>query len=144
MLRLRGSRNKVTQKGYFMANKTPKTIKASKKSFDNLHQAHGALQPAVDMDEMFGIRSPYVTETGKDIKKIEDYQEFLGEMSITDLQAHAHSMGVIPLDSKERLVNSLERKFVEYRTSKVPHTPIPVKINPKFAKFARDYHGGNL
>lgn len=124
-----------------MATKTKapvKTTKASKKSLNSISQTHGALAPTFDLDEQLGIRSPY---TAKDLKA---YQSELAEMGTADLQGHAHQIGVVPMDSRERLVTALERKFIEHKTSRMPIKPVPVKINPEMESWHKRYQAGTL
>lgn len=122
-----------------MAKSSPvKSVKASKKSVNSLSQTHGALAPTFDLDEQLGIRGPYT------VKNLKAYQTQLGEMGTADLQSHAHQIGVVPMDSRERLVNALERKFVEHTTSRVPVKQLPVKINPEMADWHKRYQAGTL
>ena len=117
---------------------TTKTPKAKKPSIASLNQTHAALSPDIDMDKLFGIKSLY------EEKDIQEYSAAIGEMSTVELQDHAHSKGVVPLDSRERLVASLERKFIEHKSKTMPTKPIPVQINPKMEKWYKQWAGGSL
>lgn len=115
------------------------TTKASKRgSLASLSQTHGALAPTIDMDAIFNIKSPYTA------KSAQEYTAQLKEMGTADLQSHAHAIGIVPLDSRERLVAALERKFSEHKIQKIPVRQIPVQINPEMAEWHKSYQAGTL
>ena len=59
----------------------------------------------------------------------EEYQKNLLEMSKIDLQAHAREIGIVPIDSVERLTQNLMREFKNYVF--YLHKPIKAKVAPK-------------
>lgn len=127
----------MQEKGLITMANPKKTAKASKKpSIDNLSQTHAALTPDIDMDKMFGI-TPLYSE-----KDLDEYSAKLKEMATVELQDHAHSKGVVPLDSRERLVAALERKFVEHKSQRLPQKSVPVKINPDMAEWHKKWSMG--
>lgn len=88
------------------------------------HETHGALAPVFNMAEAFGLKSAYTAAT------IDQYRKELTGYAITDLHAHAHKVGVIPLDPKEKLIAALEKKFVETRSKEQPMRIIPPTVRP--------------
>lgn len=103
------------------------------------HQAHGALAPSpVNMNELFGIKSVYTART------IDEYRGQLDKYMITDLHAHAHHVGVIPLDPREKLVSVLERKFMEVQSKNLPLQFVPVKANKDMLDFHKKFMAGTL
>lgn len=127
-----------------MAKSSSKTTRASKKKLaidENTKQTHGALapQPTVNMMKLFGINDGY-----DGVETIDDYRAKLSKMTITDLHEHAHRIGIVPLDSKDKLTASLERKFQETKLRNMPHRPVPVKTNPAMAEFMKKFQSGEI
>jgi hypothetical protein len=114
-----------------------KTATAGKKTLP-AHQAHGALPPAVNMAEMFGLKSAYTAAN------IDQYRKQLSSYTITDLHAHAHNVGVIPMDPKEKLISALEKKFVETKSKEQPMRVLPTNVNPGGQEFIKRFMAGEL
>lgn len=101
------------------------------------HETHGAVAPSpVNMSEMFGIKSQYTA------KSIENYRKELTAYSTIDLHAHAHHVGVIPLDPREKLVAVLERKFLETQSKSLPIKFFPPKVSKEGEEFIRRFMAG--
>ncbi len=118
--------------------KTTRVKKASSGAPSNV--VHGAQPPTkpVNMNELFGIKSVYTSRT------IAEYRELLDTYTVTDLRAHAHHVGVIPLDPREKLVSVLERKFMETQSKALPLQVVPTKVNPAMAEFHRQFMAGTV
>ncbi len=118
---------------------TPKKaqIKASKKpKIEEMSQTHGALTPDVDMAKMFNIKTPY------NVNSIEEYRKQIRAFNTPDLHAHAHHVGLVPLDPRDKLYTALERKFNEVKSRALPTRLVATKINPEFAEFHRQFMQG--
>lgn len=119
--------------------RTPKTIKASRKpKIEELSQAHGALDPVATMRNAFGLKDVY------DVSTLDAYKAQIRSFSTPDLHAHAHKIGLVPLDPKEKLFAALERKFSEVKGRAIPASVVPVKANPEFAEFHRQFMQGTF
>ncbi len=121
------------------ASSAPKKTRAPRKkpSETIAHQAHGAVNPTpTNMDELFGIKSVYTAKT------ITQYREQLDGYTVTDLHAHAHHVGVIPLDPREKLVSTLERKFLETQSRALPLKMVPTQANPAMLEAHRKFMQG--
>lgn len=116
-----------------------KTTRASRKK-NPKHQTHGALTPPVaesmNMIKAFGIRDGYDTDS------LDEYKEKINEMTTTDLHEHAHTIGIVPLDARDKLIVSLERRFVEAKMSQRGPRRIQVKTNPAMADFMKKFNAG--
>jgi len=94
--------------------KTPKRATASKKkNLNNISQTHGKVdqeepeyQPTT-LDQIWGDdgTSKYGTLSE------ETYSSELDEMGLTDLHAHAATVGIIPIDNRDMLEKRLVREF---------------------------------
>ena len=115
-----------------------RVARASKKaSAAPTHETHGAVNPSFkNMDEMFGIKSVYVA------RSIDQYRTELEGYTATELHAHAHHVGVIPLDPREKLVSVLERKFMETQSKALPMTVVPTQANPEMLEFHKKFMSG--
>lgn len=122
------------------ATATPKkTTKASKKTPS--HETHGALPPLpqVNLDKMFNISDGY------DVDSLEDYSVKLEAYTTPELHEHAHKVGIIPLDQKDKLVAALRRKFQETKAQRAHGTKIRrVGMNPALADFHKKFMAGDL
>lgn len=115
-----------------------KTAKASTASLP-AHQAHGALAPSpINMEKMFGVKSVYAAQT------IEAYRSEITKYSVADLHAHAHNVGVLPMDPREKLLLALERKFLEVQSRGLPIRYIPPTVTPEGQEFIKRFMAGTL
>lgn len=113
--------------------------KASNASAAPAHQSHGAIAPSpVNMEKMFGIKSVYAAQ---DIKS---YKAQLAAYAVVDLHAHAHDVGVLPMDPKEKLILALERKFLEVQSRSLPVKFIPTTVTPEGQDFIKRFMAGTL
>lgn len=118
--------------------KPAKTARASHKK-PSAHQTHGALPPVrepMNMMKAFGIRDGY------DVDTLEEYKAKLAKYTQTDLHEHAHAIGIVPLDARDKLTTALERKFVEAKLAQRPTRAIRVPTNPAMADFMRKFNAG--
>lgn len=116
----------------------PKTVRASRKKAAPTHETHGALEPkpGMNMAKAFGIRDGY------DVDTLEEYQAKINDMTLTDLHEHAHTVGVVPLDPRDKLVTSLERQFVQAKMNQLPPRVINVPTNPALKDFMKKWFAG--
>jgi hypothetical protein len=83
-----------------------------KKKIEQLSQTHGKqeqFQPTT-LEQIWG-------DTGLTRYKTMDeteYSTFLKDLNKSDLQAHAMSIGIIPIDNREMLTKRLVREFKSY------------------------------
>jgi hypothetical protein len=116
-----------------------KAVKASKKA--PTHETHGALPtPAkpVNMIKLFGIKDGYTVDT------LEDYTVQLENMLESELHDHAHVVGVVPLDPRDKLTASLKRKFTETKMAQRPPRTGKIAVNPAMAKWHKEWFAGDL
>lgn len=112
---------------------------------DSLKQTHGALepQPSTNMMRLFGISDGY-----EGVQDLSDYRTKLEAMTLTDLHDHSHKVGIVPLDARDKLIISLERKFIEAKARQMPTKVINVKTradsDPEFAKVMKKWQAGEL
>ena len=108
-----------------MATKKKTTSRAKKKrSTKSLSQTHGKEEKRTrptTLDQIWGDTglSKYGTMDEK------AYAEEISSMSKSDLQAHASTVGIIPIDNREMLSQRLMREFKKYVASY--NTPIEKK-----------------
>lgn len=116
----------------------PKTVRASRKKAAPTHETHGALEPkpTLNMAKMFGIRDGYKVDT------LEEYRAEINAMTLTDLHEHAHTVGVVPLDPRDKLVASLERQFTQAKMNQLPPRVINVPTNPAMKDFMKKWFAG--
>jgi hypothetical protein len=81
----------------------------AKKKISELNQTHGKVDGVkpTTLDQIWG-------DTGLSKYKTLDENEYsrqLSELSKTDLQAHAASLGIIPIDNRETLTSRLIKEF---------------------------------
>lgn len=128
----------------FMANTTPtpakpKAVRARKQN--PAHQTHGALPPRpepMNMIKAFGIRDGY------DVDTLDEYKGKLDKYTQTELHEHAHEIGIVPLDARDKLTKALHDKFVQAKLSQRPTRRIQVPINPKMEGFIKRFNAGEL
>ena len=107
--------------GYFRTKTTffcfwkVKTLRKKKKSIDNLSQAHGKeekTQPTT-LDQIWGDDG--TSEYGT--LDYENYQQKIFDMNMSDLQAHASRVGIVPIDNRNMLTDRLLREFSRHVSS---------------------------
>ena len=115
-----------------------KTARASRKKSAPLHETHGALEPkpGMNMAKAFGIRDGYTADN------LEAYKAEIAGMTLTDLHDHAHLVGVVPLDPRDKLIASLERQYVQAQMNQRPPKVIKVQTNPAMADFMKKWWAG--
>lgn len=94
-----------------MATKTIKK-KSKKVNLEAMEQIDGALSPQQSVEDMLGDKSGYTTT---DVK---DYIEQINAMSDADLHDHSVKIGVTPIAFRDRLIDRLERQFLEKGSKK--------------------------
>lgn len=106
----------------------------AKKKMSELNQTHGkveAVKPTT-LDQIWG-------DTGLSKYKTLDEKQYtsqLDEMNRSDLQAHAISIGIIPIDNRETLAGRLLKEFRKHVSS---HTvPNRIDHSAKVSKKALD------
>ena len=106
--------------------KTPKKATAKRKSVKNLSQTHGKeekFEPTT-LDQIWGDdgTSTYGTLNER------EYENKLDDMNLSDLQAHASTVGIIPVDNRhtlrERLVREFRKHVSAYKKPVQESTPI--------------------
>lgn len=122
-----------------MATVTKKQTRASKKKNPS-HETHGALPaaPQMNMKKLFGINDGYEDDS------LEDYSMRLEKMLTSELHEHAHQVGIIPLDQKDKLIASLRRKFQETKLANIGPKVVQIKTNPAMADFHKKWFAGEL
>jgi len=119
-----------------------KTVRASKKKLTpETTQIHGALGPKEfpNMIHMFGIDDGYLG-----INSVEQYKEKLHAMVTSDLHDHAYKLDIIPVDQKDKLIDSLVRKYQETKAAQRPVRQMAVPINPKMAGWHKQWWSGDV
>ena len=118
-----------------MATKKKTTSRAKKKrSTKSLSQTHGKEETKTrptTLDQIWG-------DTGISKYGTMDeptYAEEISSMSKSDLQAHASTVGIIPIDNREMLSQRLMREFRKYVASY--NTPVERKKGIKLSKEAK-------
>ena len=89
--------------------KTPKKATAKKKSVKNLSQTHGKeekFEPTT-LDQIWGDDGTSTYGTLNESA----YTVQLDDMNMSDLQAHASTVGIIPVDNRQTLRERLLREF---------------------------------
>ena len=89
--------------------KISKKTTAKKKSVKNLSQTHGKeekFEPTT-LDQVWGDDGSNVYGTMEEI----NYEGTLDNMNLSDLQAHASRVGIIPIDNRQTLRERLLREF---------------------------------
>ena len=118
-----------------MATKKKTTSRAKKKkSTKSLSQTHGKEEAGTrptTLDQVWG-------DTGLSKYGTMDestYAEEISSMSKSDLQAHASTVGIIPIDNSEMLSQRLMREFRKYVASY--NTPVEKKKGVALSKAAK-------
>jgi hypothetical protein len=95
--------------------KTPKNKKASSKKSSML-QIHGKDESETkrvpsSLDDILGENLSTYTAKSSD-----EYRSQLCEMNMTDLQAHAYKIGLIPTDDRRILTDRLAQEFIKWNS----------------------------
>ncbi len=101
-------RKKTTKK----AAASKKTAKSKKKTEFQTHGKTETSRPST-LDQVWG-------DTGKSrygTMDLEEYQGQLREMNRTDIQAHATTLGVVPVENREMLEKRLTKEFQKHVSS---------------------------
>ena len=112
-----------------------KTSKKATKSIKNLSQAHGKeekFEPTT-LDQIWGDDGTSVYGTLNE----NQYANQLDDMNMSDLQTHASTVGIIPIDNRSTLRERLLRDFRKHVSSykKPTHqTQSPRDVNPETIK----------
>ena len=115
--------------------KTPKKATAKRKSIKNLSQMHGKeekFEPTT-LDQIWGDDG---TSTYGTLNENE-YSIRLDDMNMSDLQAHASTVGIIPIDNRHTLRERLLREFRKHVSAykKPIHEAEPVAhVDPEVMK----------
>ena len=114
---------------------TAKKTTAKKRSVENLSQAHGKeekFQPTT-LDQIWGDDGTGTYGTLNENM----YANEIDEMNMSDLQTHASTVGIIPIDNRQMLRERLLREFRKHVASykKPIHEPTPItKVDPEVIK----------
>tara|TARA_R110002020_G_scaffold74458_2_gene190442 strand:- start:139 stop:519 length:381 start_codon:yes stop_codon:yes gene_type:complete len=95
--------------------KTAKKTTAKRKNVKNLSQTHGKVeefQPTT-LDQIWGDTG--ITTYGTMNEK--EYEARVDDMNMSDLQAHASTVGIIPVDNRNMLRERLLREFRKHVSS---------------------------
>jgi len=112
-----------------------KTSKKSSKSIKNLSQAHGKeekFEPTT-LEQIWGDDGSTTYGTLNE----NQYSNQLDDMNMSDLQTHASTVGIIPIDNRSTLRERLLRDFRKHVSSykKPTHqTQSPRDVNPETIK----------
>ena len=95
--------------------KTPKKATAKRKSVKNLSQTHGKEEKfePVTLDQIWGDDGTSAYGTLNE----NTYTVQLDDMNMSDLQAHASTVGIIPIDNRQTLRERLLREFRKHVSS---------------------------
>lgn len=90
--------------------------KRGRPSKKNMLQIHGKEETGVkkqpsSLDEILGETLSIYTA-----KSSEDYRGQLAEMNMTDLQAHAYKVGLVPTPDRKVLTDRLAQEFVKWHS----------------------------
>ena len=118
-----------------MATKNKTTSRAKKKrSTKSLSQTHGKEETKTrptTLDQIWGDTG--VSKYGTMDEST--YTEEISSMSKSDLQAHASTVGIIPIDNREMLSQRLMREFRKYVASY--NTPVEKKVGVTISKASK-------
>ena len=95
--------------------KISKKATAKRKSIKNLSQTHGKeekFEPTT-LDQIWGDDGSSTYGTLNE----STYEERLDDMNMSDLQTHASTVGIIPIDSRQTLRERLLREFRKHVAS---------------------------
>ena len=115
--------------------KTPKKATAKRKSVKNLSQTHGKeekFEPTT-LDQIWGDDG---TSTYGTLNE-NAYTVQLDDMNMSDLQAHASTVGIIPVDNRQTLRERLLREFRKHVSAykkPIHETEPPTHVDPEVMK----------
>lgn len=119
-----------------MAKKTRKRSEQTSASFNlrDMSQTHGALA------------SPTANQylTGYDTADASTYSAKLAQMESTELYDHAVSVGEVPIDDRDRLIDRLRDRFAQAQAASIPRQNIPMNITPEGEAFLKKYMAGGV
>ena len=104
------------------SKKTAKASKKAKKPLQSLSQTHGKEEKfqATTLDQIWGDTG----NTRYGTTDINEYVRRLEDMNTSDLQSHAHKMGLIPVDDRvtvtKKLISEFKRYVSAYRKPNAP------------------------
>ena len=119
------------KKGIIMPKKkaTKKTVKKSKSTsgkkskLDSMAQVHGKTEgntTPTTLNQIWGDDGIWKYST----MNVDQYKVQLDEYNVTDLRRHASKVGIIPVESRARLQDSLIREFKKHVSAyNVPNDP---------------------
>ena len=122
--------SKKTTKASKAANssKTAKSSKKVKKPLQSLSQTHGKEEKfqATTLDQIWGDTG----NTRYGTTDVNEYIRRLENMNTSDIQSHAHKMGLIPVDDRVTVTKKLVSEFKRYVSAyRKPNAPAP-KYSP--------------
>jgi hypothetical protein len=95
--------------------KTETKKKRGRPSKKEMLQIHGkqevSQKPPSSLDEILGETLSIYTA-----KSSEEYRGQLAEMNMTDLQAHAYKIGLVPTPDRKVLTDRLNQEFVKWNS----------------------------
>lgn len=89
-----------------------KDSKRGRKPKQEMLQIHGkeeGFKAPTSLDEILGETLSIYT-----VKSSEDYRKQLAEMNMTDLQAHAYKIGLVPTEDRKVLTDRLVQEFIKW------------------------------
>tara|TARA_B100000287_G_scaffold259395_1_gene243965 strand:- start:1845 stop:2237 length:393 start_codon:yes stop_codon:yes gene_type:complete len=104
--------------------KTAKSSKKDKKPLQSLSQTHGKEEKfqATTLDQVWGDTG----NTRYGTTDVNEYVRKLEDMNTSDLQTHAHKMGLIPVDDRVTVTKKLISEFKRYISAyRKPNAPAP-------------------
>jgi hypothetical protein len=109
---------------YMPRKKTSKRRTSAKKKgkLDSMSQVHGKTEEAAPstLNQVWGDDGVWKYKT----MDVEKYKQQLDEYNLTDLQRHASKIGIIPVESRARLQDSLMREFKKHISAyNIPNDP---------------------
>ena len=127
----------MTQKKKPSKKAAKKSVKGSKKGktlFESLSQTHGKEEKykPTTLDQIWGDKG----STKYGTVDVNEYVRTLEGMNTSDLQAHAHKMGLIPVDDRVTVTKKLIYEFKTYisgfrKPDQKPPTSSPVSSEAK-------------
>ena len=91
-------------------------VKRKKKSLDNINQTHAKVENKFEpttLDQIWGDDG--TSEYGT--LDYENYKAKVFDMNMSDLQAHASRVGIVPVDNRNMLTDRLLREFSKHVSS---------------------------
>tara|TARA_Y100001973_G_C5199696_1_gene336717 strand:- start:369 stop:776 length:408 start_codon:yes stop_codon:yes gene_type:complete len=123
------AKKKTTKK---TAKKTAKKASASKPKKKEMNQAHGKVEKfePTTLDQIWGDTG--MTRYGH--QNEEKYKQSLKEMTKSDIQAHAHFIGLVPVDNREQLEKRLVSEFRKYISGFVKPSATGNQTHPEISE----------